>query len=310
MGSGRTEQLADQMQKSSGVREDLRHVVDDIEMKFEEKINAISVSTRHSLQESRQDMRQHVMRLLEERLRPISDKLAETAGDFKASKNSEKSHCERLQKTCSELAASQECIAQQCSTTAQDLTELRAGLRTGEIQRRHDLLLRTERDASYDRPAERQISRDDLHIPSSRAAADPLRFSNERYLEFAARHESTSAHLGNAEEDARAPRSMSQDRWSVAGSIRQRPRASFESVMAASPLCDVARRSRTPSPTPPLLGRRSEETWSTFGRRTQVPQWRSDSLGSPRGGSFGGKMSMTTSPRSHVSLRTARGSYF
>jgi hypothetical protein len=106
---------------------------------------------------------------------------------------------------------------------------------------------------------------------------------------------------------ARRARNLSQDRWSFTGSARTKARPSFEAVIGASPLRaregDTFLRTRTPSPTAPILGGRpSDDNW-TFGTK-------STSLGSPRSHSFAGKASLTTSPpRSPRSFRAVRGAY-
>jgi len=313
---GRTEQLASETQKQTEARsEDLKQMIEELQIKIDEQFNAFASNTRHTLQESRQELRQQITRQLEENVRPLSDRLAETAGDFHALKRTEKNSSERLQNTCSELAATQESLArvtQQCSAQNAEILELRAGLRnSGELQARLDPLCRPdplsrlERGASRERATEFRSFRDEFQVRT-----DVSGYLNE-----------ASTRLGTKVEiDAPArlaPKTEGGD-WSFSGTARElprhKPRASFEAVMGASPLrardgeCFV-RRSRTPSPTQQALGGRLEDNW-TFGLPPQETRRRTDALGSPRGTQFGGRITLgTTPPRSPHTIHTARGSY-
>jgi len=297
--AGRTDQLANEVQRQHLSREELAHLLQELEIKLEERFNVISASTRQSLQESRQEVRHHVMRQLEEHCRPLSDQIAEIASEFRVAKRSERTSCERLQKTYSELAATQESLAQQCSATAQELMELRT-------ERSHS---KWRGDLSRDRSVEGFAFREDLQPRSDSLGHRrevPARV--QASMNLSTKYDSDSsprmgARFDNHDDLIRPARNLSQDRWSFAGPNRAKNRASFESVMGASPLRSrdggdaFARRSRTPSPTPTFLGGRSGESW-TFGTRTQGAQRLVDPLGSPLG----------KSPRSFGTA--ARGSYF
>merc|ERR1719345_197068 len=118
---GRTEQLASVVQKQAAAsNDDVKHMFEELEAKFDEQFSSFASNTRHTLQESRQDARQHMTRQLEERLRPLSDQIAEASGQLQATARSEK--MQRLQKTCLELEEKQESLARQCSATAQEVS--------------------------------------------------------------------------------------------------------------------------------------------------------------------------------------------
>jgi uncharacterized phage infection (PIP) family protein YhgE len=278
---GRAEQLANEVQKQTGARsDDLKRDIEDLGFKVEEQLTAISASSRNGLQEMRQELRQHMVRQLDDRLRPLSDRLTEAVGECKAARRSESDighRCDRLQQTCSELVATQQSLTQQCSTNAQELSEIRVELR-GEIQVRQDTHWRRERGfANRERSADHRGLREELH------SEEAVRISSKLHGE-------------------EPMRSQSQDRWGNSCPTldfqRHRPRATFETVLAASPL-----RSRTPSPAL-QPGSRLEDTW-TFGPRSSP-----ESLGSARSHLRPATGALSTaSSRSPRSFRVGLGTY-
>jgi len=293
---GRAEQLVSErvsetVNETHKQTEGVKHMIEALEIKIDEQLTAFASNTRHTLQESRQELRTQITTQLEERMRPLSDRLAEATGDFHALKRSEKQSSDRLSNTCSELAVAKESLArvtQQCSFQNQELLEIRAwaGVRcVGEKQAcRPASSGRLGRGASRERPTEFRSFRDELGARSELPAS--ARLSNKVDSE-------TPARL--------APRTEGGD-WSFSGP-RHKPRASFEAIIAASPLLgDGVRKSRTPSPT---LGGLRDDNW-TFGNRQRM-----DSLVSPRGTLLSSKMPLGNSPpRSPHALGIEKGLKF
>lgn len=275
---GRAEQLASEIQKQTNVRGDeLKRDLEELEGKFDEQLNSFAATARQNLQETRQETRQHVTRQLEERLRPLSEKITEIVGECKSARRSESDlghRCDRLQQTCTELGVTQQTLAQQLSSTSQELTELRVEMR-GQIQFWRGERATGSRDRSMDR---RLLVRDEL------LHEEP--------------HRSSPTLEASGDEPVKSARCQSQDRWGFSGSLRDfqrlKPRATFDTVLAASPL-----RSRTPSPTP-ASGGRLDDTW-TFGTRSIAFPKSSDSFSSGRTLLAGPRASPPKSPRS---LRT------
>jgi len=317
---GRSDQLVCEVQKQT---EDLKHATEELEFKFDEQFNALASSTRLNLQDSRQEMRQHLARQLDERMQPLSDRLTESAGDVKATKRSQ-NYCERLQKTCSELVATQESLAHQCSSNAQELTELRVELRGGGwhaggggVPRERSLETRAFRD-------ERNVRSESLGLQSGvptslglRSEAEVPAHFGDTTLQDPRSYKTLDLRPESSHDLTRPSRVQSQDRWSLSGSMRepqrQKLRSSFHAVLGASPLRKresetFVPSSRTPSP-PQSRSARLEENW-TFGSRPQENQWRADLLDSARGGLLGGMRTLATSPpQSPRSFRAIRGSY-
>jgi len=252
---------------------EIKRELEELESKVNEQLGNFAATARQNLQETRQETRQHIMRQLDERLRPLSEKLSETAGECKSARRSESDlghRCDRLQQSCAELGVTQQSVVQQLSSTNQELSELRVELR-GQMQFwQRERTLTTPRDRSMDR---RLLVRDEL--------------LNEEPQRSASKFEAVDEH-------AKSAGSQSQDRWGRSGCSRDfqrtKPRATFDTVLAASPL-----RSRTPSPTP-ASGGRWEESW-TFGSRTGAFQKHSDAFSSKRTLLVGRRASPPRSPR-------------
>lgn len=294
---GRAEGIITDVHKQSRARcEELKRDIDDLAAKLEEQLTTFAASTRTSLQEQRQELRQHLVRQLEERLRPLSDRISEATGECKVMRRAEDDlghRCERLQKTCSELAASQEALSQQSSATAQELLEVRAELRADLRQENRS----ADRMAlRYDRPirSERQVFAD---LPGADAP-------------------SFSVRVEPSDDFTRTVRSQSADRWGWSGHMRDfsrhRPKATFDSVIGASPVRKPASTSPPSSPRP-LHG--SEDRWG-FGGREVLKDFGtlrdshrlSDPYGSPtRGLLTRARAPLGSPPRSPNSLRATRG---
>jgi len=305
--AARTEQLANDVQRQAKTRgEDFKRELDDLGGKLEEQLNTFASNTRAGLQEQRQELRQHVARQLDERLRSLSDRISEATGECKVMRRTEEDlghRCERLQKTCAELSSTQDVLAQQSSATAQELLELRAEIRA-ELRQEHRVADRGahREQAHRERHYERPLLRSEQQIFSDLPGTDAPSFS--------IRHE--------VKEDSPPKfRSQSLDRWGWTGHLRDtqrpRPRTTFDSVIGASP---VARGGSTsPPPSPRQLRsseerwRSSEDRWSLSARTARDYPRLSDPLGSPpRGLLARPRASLGSSPpRSPLSLHTRAG---